>query len=373
MRFRLSWFYVDCDSLTLVEGQHDRSRPSSPFHLNPLPGTQLAPLRDMSRQSAMLAVSIGVVFWLSEVRGALGIAPELPRRPPSQEARPVQVEMKNIHLHVDDGIVLDIRSLRGEMISRTPGRPPIFDDQQSYVLHIDAAEIGMDMASLENLMNRHVFAYEGAPLKGLKVRALEDGRLEQKGTLRKGVEVPFSMKATVGTTPDGRLRLRLDSMKALGVPAKGLMDLFGLELDSLVSLKERRGVTIEDNDILIAPGQILPPPEIRGHMSRAAVVGGRLVQTFAPASRRRVGALTPPDPRARNYIYFSGNDIRFGKLTMSDADLQLIDSDPKDPFDFFPRRYNAQLVAGYSKNTPKLGLKTYMPDFDDLPRSSTRK
>ena len=51
---------------------------------------------------------------------------------------------------------------------------------------------------------------------------------------------------------------------------------------------------------------------------------------------------------------------------MHDADLQLIDSDPKDPFDFFPARYSAQLVAGYSKNTPQKGLKTYMPDYGDL-------
>ena len=24
------------------------------------------------------------------------------------------------------------------------------------------------------------------------------------------------------------------------------------------------------------------------------------------------------------------------------------------------------LIAGYSKNTPRLGLKTYLPDYDDL-------
>jgi hypothetical protein len=53
---------------------------------------------------------------------------------------------------------------------------------------------------------------------------------------------------------------------------------------------------------------------------------------------------------------------------MHQADLQLIDTDPRDPFDFFPARYNAQLVAGYSKNTPAKGLKTFMPDFDDLQR-----
>jgi hypothetical protein len=51
---------------------------------------------------------------------------------------------------------------------------------------------------------------------------------------------------------------------------------------------------------------------------------------------------------------------------MSDADLQLIDADPRDPFDFFPAHYDVQLVAGYSKNTPAKGLKTYMPDYGDI-------
>ena len=56
---------------------------------------------------------------------------------------------------------------------------------------------------------------------------------------------------------------------------------------------------------------------------------------------------------------------------MHDADLQLIDNDPKDPFDFYPSRYNAQLVAGYSKNTPQKGLRTYMPDYNDLRAQGT--
>ena len=77
-----------------------------------------------------------------------------------------------------------------------------------------------------------------------------------------------------------------------------------------------------------------------------------------------------PSPSSPNYVYFGGGDIRFGKLTMHDADLQLIDSDPKDPFDFFPARYSAQLVAGYSKNTPAKGLKTFMPDYGDLKKET---
>lgn len=53
---------------------------------------------------------------------------------------------------------------------------------------------------------------------------------------------------------------------------------------------------------------------------------------------------------------------------MKGADLQLIDQDPRDAFDFSPADYNVQLVAGYSKNTPQHGLKTYMPDLNDVRR-----
>lgn len=54
---------------------------------------------------------------------------------------------------------------------------------------------------------------------------------------------------------------------------------------------------------------------------------------------------------------------------MAGADLQLIDADERDAFDFYPEKYDAQLVAGYSKNTTAKGLKTYMPDFNDLGRT----
>ena len=188
------------------------------------------------------------------------------------------------------------------------------------------------------------------------------------GTMRKGISIPFSTKVTVGVTSDGRLRLHAESLKAAGVPARGLLGFFGLELDDLVKLKERRGVEVQDNDILISPEQVLPPPRMHGRVVKASIRGDRLVQALAGMDGGRPAKLKKPSPDARNYIYFGGGDIRFGKLTMHDADLQLIDADPRDPFDFYPSQYNAQLVAGYSKNTPRRGLKTYMPDFNDLPR-----
>jgi hypothetical protein len=284
---------------------------------------------------------------------------------PASAPADVQIEMKNVRLHVTDDVILDVARLRGVMISKTAGVPPIFDDQRSYTLRLFSAELSMDMSSLQNLMNRHVFAYEGSPLSDLTIRSQAD-RLVMNGKLRKGVAVPISATTSVSATPEGLLRLHVESMKALGVPAKGLLNLFGLEVDDVMDIKKRRGVDVQENDILIAAGEVLPPPEIKGRLARVEVRGDRLLQIFEDGSQQRPVPLTLPAPAARNYIYFGGGNIRFGKLTMHDTDLQLIDADPKDPFDFFTTRYNAQLVAGYSKNTPSKGLKTFMPDYADL-------
>jgi hypothetical protein len=88
-----------------------------------------------------------------------------------------------------------------------------------------------------------------------------------------------------------------------------------------------------------------------------------IVQIFKPPAGEAAKPLTPPDAKARNFMYYRGGVLRFGKLTMDDTDLEIIDADPRDPFDFFLDRYNLQLTAGYSRNTPSHGLIVFMPDF----------
>jgi len=46
--------------------------------------------------------------------------------------------------------------------------------------------------------------------------------------------------------------------------------------------------------------------------------------------------------------------------------MQVADTDPSDPFDFFIDRYNDELVAGFSRNQPNYGLLVFMRDFNDL-------
>ena len=55
-----------------------------------------------------------------------------PAPAPTVKAEDVHIAMRNVRLHVDRGIVLQIRELAGTMVSRTAGQPPVFDDQRSY-------------------------------------------------------------------------------------------------------------------------------------------------------------------------------------------------------------------------------------------------
>ena len=108
-----------------------------------------------------------------------------------------------------------------------------------------------------------------------------------KGKLHKGIDVPFSIKASVSTTEDGRLRLHAESLKALGVPAKGLLESLRPEARRRDERQERAGIEIQDNDIIIAAGQVLPPPEIAGRLAKVTVDREPLVQVFDDASNGR--------------------------------------------------------------------------------------
>jgi hypothetical protein len=227
----------------------------------------------------------------------------------------------------------------------------------------------MAPASLTKLLNEHVFAFDGSPLTDIEVSIVE-GKLKQKGTLHKGVAIPFTVVADISATADGRIRLHPTDVKAAGVPSEGLMKMFGLELDDLVKSNRARGVEIEDNDFLLDPTRLLPEPAMSGRLTAITVEGDRIVERFGTGERGRLAHQA--DRRARNYMYYRGGSLRFGKLTMSNTDMQLIDADPSDPFDFSPPQYVKQLVAGYSKNTPSGALRVYMPDFNQAAGADLR-
>ncbi len=272
----------------------------------------------------------------------------------------IAASFRHVNLSVDDGIVLEISRLDGALVGTRPGAIPTFDDPKSFTVRIDSGEVAMSSESLSNLMNHHVLAYKGAPLKDLEL-SIESGHLKQKGTLHKGLDVPFSLVAEVSMTTDGRIRLHPISMNALGIPSSGLMKFFGIEMDGLIKMKETSGIEIDGNDFILAPDRLLDSPKIAGHLTGVRIEGDRLVEQFGPP--QTVTALIAPDRAAPNFLYFHGGTLRFGRLTMSNTDLEIVGEAPGNVFEFSLPHYMEQLVAGYSKTTSSGGLIARLPNY----------
>jgi hypothetical protein len=279
---------------------------------------------------------------------------------------PTEVSMQNVSFRVTEQIVLHIHALRGEMSDRKNG-PLNFDDKNSFVLSMTDADVGVNGATLSSLMNDVVFAYPGAPLRNLQI-SIVNGEMVQEGIMHKVIDIPFVMHASVKVTPDGRLRLHPDSIQICNLNGKALMQALGVTLEKMIgpALRKAKGIDVEKNDLIIEPLGILPPPQIDARLSEARIDGDELLQHFVSRDGKRLAALTPPHAEDENFMYFRGGTLRMGKLYMPQADMQVVDTDPSDLFDFFLDRYNFQLTAGYTRIQPDYGLEVFMRDFADL-------
>ena len=273
---------------------------------------------------------------------------------------PVQCEMHNIRYRFTGDVAVRIYDLEGALLPASGHALAVFDEPPSFQINIRSAKISIATDQLAKVLNQHVFAGNDAPLKELSITA-QDQLLKIKGKLHSKGDVPFETEGSLSPTSDGKVRVRAQKIKAAHLPVKGLMDLLGLKIEKLINTEKVRGLRVEGDDLILDPEQLFPPPQIRGKLSDIKIQGNQLLMVFGSKSSSDLLY-----QGGGNYMAFRGGQLRFGKLTMNDSDMVLIDEDPKDPFDFFLDHYKEQLVAGYSKNTMQDGLRVHMPDYAKL-------
>jgi hypothetical protein len=274
----------------------------------------------------------------------------------------VQTQMKNVRYHFTESATVYIKTLNGELLPTESAEFPIFDNKDSFRLRIGYAEIDITAGDLASVFNSYVFVRANSPLKGVSM-SIENGHLTIKGKLHDVGTIPFEAESTVSPTEDGKILLRTGKVKALHVPVKGIMNLFGVEIADLIKNGKIPGVEARVNDLVLDPSLVFPAPHMEGRVTATRIEGNTIVLIFGDKNR------TGKARQAGNYMSFRGNRLRFGKLTMTDVDMILIDMDPTDPFDFFLDRYKDQIAAGYSKISSNSALRIFVKDFNKLGKS----
>ncbi|MEP6764666.1 MAG: hypothetical protein ABJB66_10165 [Gemmatimonadaceae bacterium] len=276
----------------------------------------------------------------------------------------VHTDMQHVNMHIEPGIVLSIDRLRGTVLPANANAPPALNDKGSMIINIQAGDIAIDTLSLATLLNRHVFGYAKSPLRKLHV-FIDRNEMVQTGEMKKLVWLSFRIRAAMSLTPDGEIRVHPTAIRVAGIGVKGLSAKLG-GLGKLVKLEPGHGARIEGDDFILSPTEMLPPPRIRGTLTSIKLEPSGLRQTFGSEEASRVPLTHRPGSTAKNFMYFHGGTLRFGKLTMSGTDLEIVDMDQSNPFDYALDRYQEHLVAGHSNTTPADGLIVVMPDVQRL-------
>ena len=280
-----------------------------------------------------------------------------PTRPPAAGA--VRMEVQNSQFHVLDNVMLTVTRLDAWMIPKS--QVIDLDKMNSFILQIVSGETRMKAPDLSALMNEYLFPHAREPIKNMTV-TFENGTVVVKGDLHKAIDVPFEGKGALSIADNSDIRLRFTELKVAGIIKKGFLDALGIKLSSIAQPGKQWRFHIEGNDIILPIAALFPPPRVAGTLTSVRIDGDDMVQVFGPPD----ATLKDPPVPAKNYIYFHGGRIIFGKLTMNDVDLELIDKDPSNPLDFSIVHYYAQLQAGSFKMTANQGLVAYVADYSAI-------
>ncbi len=241
---------------------------------------------------------------------------------------------------------------------------PSFDDLESFNLVIADGVLRANIGDIAHLLNS--MGAPNSPLRNITLSGDGD-QITLRGTLHKIVALPIELVGTISAEPENQIKVHVTKLNVLRIPMKGLLGGFRVTLADFLHASSLPGIQVTGNDIVFDPLKLLPPPHIRGHLTSVRVVNPDLEEVYGDAAQDVAHV-----EQWRNFLRLKGGVLDFGKLTMHDVDLIMIDISNDAWFDLDLAHYQDQLVNGYTRMTPQAGLQIFMPDLDELKSGKVR-
>ena len=172
-----------------------------------------------------------------------------------------------------------------------------------------------------------------------------------------------SLDGTLSPAPGGRIHLHVDRLSVLKLPLKGLLGDFHVSIADLMGKTSVAGIEASQNDLYFDTQKLLPAPHIHGTLTRISVKNPDIEVMYGDAQNDAART-----EQWHNFLALKDGTLDFGKLTMHNVDLIMIDASKDAWFDLDLVNYQAQVVKGYTRMTPQAGLEIFMPDLDEFPQ-----
>lgn len=196
------------------------------------------------------------------------IAAQAPACPPP----PGHIDVESGSYSMQPGASFKLTHFSADLVPEGDS-PPMCYGKTTVVAH---AGIFADDKSLTTVFTSKLKS-SNSKIKNFKV-ANTEGVATLSGQIKKVVPVNFSISGAV-TTDGTAIMLHATSIKADGVPVKGLLELFGKNLSSVIKVKNLKGVDLKDNTISFKPE---PLAHLKGHILSASSIDGGLMLRYGP-------------------------------------------------------------------------------------------
>ncbi len=281
---------------------------------------------------------------------------------PSSDSAPTNIYAHNLMLRKGPSFRVYVRWLQGQMARSRRNVDPSFDDPESFYLNIKTGVLRANIGDIGNYLNAGGLG--NAPLKNVTLSG-NGNQIKLTGTLHKVVPLPVDVLGQIAALPDGRIQIHVTKIDVLKIPFKALLGGLHVTISDLFNSKDIAGLQVVGNDIFLDTQKLLPPPHIRGQLSAIHVMNPDLEAVYGNAETEAARV-----EQWRNFLRLSGGSIDFGKLTMHNVDLVMIDISSDPWFDLDLTNYQKQLVNGYTRMTPEAGLQIFMPDLSTIPQNT---
>lgn len=317
-----------------------------------------------------LAIAVGLLAWRwgpSKPRPVVTSANPKAAIPAATAANstPTRIYAHDLLLRKGSQFRLYIPWFRGDLRRTNTKVVPSFDDLDSFYVDVKAGVIHANIGDIGNLMNASGAA-DHSPLKNMKLSGDGD-QIRLRGTLHKVIPLPIELEGKISAEPGNVIRVHVTKLDILKVPLKGLLGVFHVHISDLFDPKGKAGITVKGNDIDLDTDELLPAPHIRGTLTSVRVVNPDLEAVYGKGEREvnRV-------KQWRNFLRLRDGTLDFGKLTMNNVDIIMVDISNDAWFDLDLAHYQEQMVYGYTHMTPQAGLQIFMPDVDKLPKKKAQ-
>jgi hypothetical protein len=327
--------------------------------------------------SALTLLAAGIVwFALDDIRRTVpetvqnSLAPGIRQTAQAKKGdgsdEPTQIYAHNLLLQQGPSIRIYIPWLRGELVRRNPAQVPSLDLPDSFALEIQRGVMRVQMNDLSRFLNSGTIPH--VPFSHVSF-AEKNGLLVMHATIHemKLLPVPVELTGTLGTAGGNLVAFQVQKIHVLKMPIGALLHGLDIKISDIFQ-SHASGITVQGNTVYFNAETLPPPPHIVGHITAVRMVhnapGGLAVETIYD----HAGDDTREEEQWRDFLKLTGGTLRFGRLTMHNVDLILIDEASKDPFFHLDlAHYQTQLVHGITRVTPEAGLEIFMPSLDQLP------